>query len=141
MNWLPYAILAGSMFGFYNFFIKLSADKLNPVAANIFIAGTSCLVAVISAICLKANGQDLLITKESIKYPIIAGLFTGVAEIAYLLMYSKNTPITIGNPLVVGGSAVIAVSLGLIILKEPVGAAKIVGILFTLTGLIILSRS
>ncbi len=141
MNWIPYAILAASTFGFYNFFVKLSADKLNPIAANIFIAGTSCLIAIISAIYLKLNGQDLLITKESVKFPIIAGLFAGVAEIAYLMMYSKNTPITIGNPLVVGGTTIIAILLGFIILKEPVSLSKGIGIVLTLTGLVILSRS
>jgi len=140
MNWLFYALLAASGFGFYNFFLKMSADKLNPAAANIFIAGTSCLVAIISTIYLKLNGQDILITKESIKFPLIAGLFTGMAEILYLTMYSKNTPITIGNPLVVGGSIVIAVILGLIILKEPMNGVKVAGIILTLSGLAVLSR-
>jgi len=141
MAWILYAVLAASTYGFYNFFVKLSADKLNPVAANIFIAGVSCLIAVISAIYLKLNGHDLLITKESIKFPIIAGLFAGVAEISYLLMYSKNTPITLGNPLVVGGTTIIAVILGIIVLKEPMGVTRIAGIVFSLIGLVLLARS
>lgn len=140
MNWLFYALLAASGFGFYNFFLKMSSDKLSPAVANIFIAGTSCLIAIISSVYLKLNGQDLLITKENIKFPVIAGLFTGMAEIFYLTMYSKNTPITIGNPLVVGGSIVIAVILGLIILKEPMNGIKVAGIILTLTGLVVLSR-
>jgi bacterial/archaeal transporter family protein len=141
MNWLAYAILAASSFGFYNFFTKISADKFSPALANIFIAGTSLLVAIISTIYLKMSGQSLTFTKGSLILPIMAGLFTGAAEIFYLSMYSKNAPITVGNPLVVGGTIVIAVILGIIILKEPMSAAKIAGIIFVITGLVLLTRS
>jgi len=141
MNWLAYAILAASSFGFYNFFTKISADKFSPALANIFIAGTSLLVAIISTIYLKMSGQSLTFTKSSLMLPVLAGLFTGVAEIFYLSMYSKNAPITVGNPLVVGGTIVITVILGMIILKEPMSAAKIAGIIFVITGLVLLTRS
>ncbi|EKD66401.1 MAG: hypothetical protein ACD_49C00044G0003 [uncultured bacterium (gcode 4)] len=141
MNWLAYAILAASSFGFYNFFTKISADKFSPALANIFIAGTSLLVAIISTIYLKMSGQSLIFTKGSLILPIMAGLFTGVAEIFYLSMYSKNAPITVGNPLVVGGTIVIAVILGIIILKEPMNTARIAGIIFVITGLVLLTRS
>jgi bacterial/archaeal transporter family protein len=141
MNWLLYAILAASSFGFYNFFTKISADKFSPALANIFIAGTSLLVAVISTIYLKMSGQSLTFTKGSLILPIMAGLFTGVAEIFYLSMYSKNAPIAVGNPLVVGGTIVIAVILGIIILKELMSAAKIAGIIFVIAGLALLTRS
>jgi transporter family protein len=56
-------------------------------------------------------------------------------------MYSKNAPITVGNPMVVGGTIVIAVILGVIVLKEPMNAAKIAGIIFVITGLVLLTRS
>lgn len=140
MNWLIYAILAASGFGFYNFFTKISADKFSPTVANIFIAGTSFLVAVISTIYLKTSGQNLTFTKESLLLPIAAGIFTGVAEIFYLTMYSKNAPITIGGPLVIGGTVVVAVILGLIFLKEPMGITKIAGILFVITGFVLLAK-
>lgn len=141
MSWLVYAVMAASTYGFYNFFLKLSSDKLNPAVANIFIAGTSCLIAIIATIYLKLNGQDLSITKETVKFPIMAGLFAGVAEIFYLTAFSKNIPLSIGNPLIVGGTTLIAVLLGLMILKEPVNLAKIMGIILTLAGLVVLSRS
>lgn len=141
MNWLPYAILAAASFGFYNFFTKISADKFSPSVANIFIAGTSFLVAVIMTVYLKISGQELVFTKESLKYPILAGLFTGAAEIFYLTTFAKHAPLTIGSPLVISGATLGAVLLGFIILREPMSAAKIVGIIVTLVGLAILARS
>jgi transporter family protein len=141
MNWLSFAILASLSFGFYNFFVKLSADKLSPTIALMFIAGTSFLVAAISTLFFKLTGHNLSISKNAIMFPILAGLFTGMAEIFYLFMFSKNTQISIGHPLVVGGTITITVLLGLIILKEGVSAIKIAGIILTIIGLIFLSRS
>ena len=53
MNWIVFAILAASSFGFYNFFMKLTADKLSPTIALMFIAGTSFLVALITTLIFK----------------------------------------------------------------------------------------
>jgi transporter family protein len=55
-------------------------------------------------------------------------------------MFTKDAPLSIGNPLVVGGTIIVAVVLSLIILKEPLNAAKIAGIVVTLTGLFLLTR-
>lgn len=56
------------------------------------------------------------------------------------MMFSKGAPLSIGNPLVVGGTVVIAAVLGLFFLREPLNATKIVGIVLTLIGLGILAR-
>lgn len=141
MNWLLYAILAAFSFGFYNFFSKISADKFSPAIATMLISGTSFLVASIATIYFKVSDQVLTFTKSSLILPILAGIFAGAAELFYMFMYSKNAPITIGNPLVVGGTTIIAIILGIIILKEPMSAMKITGLIFSFIGLIILARS
>lgn len=140
MNWLTYAILAATSFGFYNFFTKLSANKISPTIALMFIAGTSFIVAAITTIVFKMTGQPLTLSKQAIIFPIMAGLFTGLAEIAYLFMFSKNTTLSIGTPLVVGGTIVVAVILGLLLIKEPLNAVKLSGIVVTLIGLVLLTR-
>ncbi len=140
MNWITFAILAASSFGFYNFFIKLSADKLSPTIALMFIAGTSFLVATITTIVLKLSGQELSFSKEVIYLPILAGVFTGIAEIFYLFMFTKNAPLNIGAPFVIGLTSLVSVLLGLIILREPLNATKIVGVCLTIIGLVLLTR-
>lgn len=140
MNWITFAILAGTSFGFYNFFVKLASDKLSPTIALMFIAGSSFLIATVSTILFKVSGQQLTFSKGAIWFPIFAGVFTGIAEILYLFMFAKNAPLNIGAPLVIGLTSIIAVLLGLIFLKEPLSAAKIVGICVTIVGLVILAR-
>ena len=141
MHWLAFAVLTASSYGVYNFFVKISANKLSPTIAIMFLTGTAFLVAAISTMFLKLTGQNLTITKNVIIYPILAGLFAGVAEIFYLLMYSKNAPLSIGLPLVMSGTIIVAVFLGIIFLKEDLNAVKFIGILITIIGLIVLTRS
>ena len=141
MNWLIFAFLTASSYGAYNFFVKISANKLSPTIVIMLLTGTAFLVASISTLVLKFTGHNLTVSKNVIMYPVLAGLFAGVAEIFYLLMYSKNAPLSIGLPLVMSGTIIVAVFLGIIILKEDLSAVKFIGILVTLIGLIVLTRS
>lgn len=141
MHWIIFAILASFGFGFYNLFIKISADKLSPTIALMFIAGTSFMVAVISTLVLKFTGHSLTISKSAILFPMLAGLSTGVAEIFYLTMFTKNSPVSIGGPLVLSATLLMTVLLGIVVLREGVTTTKIAGILITMIGIIILARS
>lgn len=140
MHWLTFAVLAATSYGFYNFFIKMSAGRLSPTIALMFLAGTSFLVAMISTLTLRITGQPLTFSRGAILFPILAGVFAGIGEVLYIFMFSKNAPLTIANPLAVGGTIIVAVLLGFIILREPLGAMKISGIVITLIGLFILTR-
>ncbi|MDP2630831.1 MAG: EamA family transporter [Candidatus Uhrbacteria bacterium] len=140
MNWLVFALLATVTYGFYNFFTKLSADKLSPAIALMFVGIASFLVGLASIGFSKILGHPILFSRNALLFPLLAGLFAGVAEIFYLTMFSKGAPLSIGNPLVVGGTVIISAVLGLLFLKEPLNAIKIGGIALTLIGLIILAR-
>ncbi len=140
MHWLTFAILAATSFGFYNFFTKLASDKLSPTIALMIITGTSFVVALVATLVFKFTGQSLSFSKNDILFPILAGLFSGVAEILFLFMFSKNAPLSLGNPIVVGGTIVVAVILGLLILREPLNIVKVSGIVVTLIGLALLAR-
>ncbi len=141
MHWIVFAFLTAAGYGFFNFFMKLSGSKFSPTVANIFIAGTSLIIAIISTLYLKFTGHELIFTKENIKLPILAGVFTCLGEIFYLTMYSKQAPMVIAYPIVGGGALLIVLILGLVILKEPVTASKIAGIAFIIAGIIFVSRN
>jgi transporter family protein len=72
--------------------------------------------------------------------PILAGVFTAIAEILYLTMFSKGAPLGIGNPLVVGGTVVVAVLLGAFLLKDSITWVSELGIATIIIGIILLSR-
>ncbi len=120
MNWLILAILSATSFGFYNFLTKMTADKLSPIIATVLITGTAFGVALVVMFVSKIAGQPIIISKNMILFPILAGLFVGIAELLYLFMFSSGAPITIGNPLVVGGTVLIAVVLGIFNFKRAI---------------------
>ena len=140
MNWLIYGILAVLAFGLYNFFIKISSDKINiPLAVGIL--GLS--VAVIGFLVFgyfKLSGQEILYTSEGLKFVILAGVFTAIAEFFYYLMFLRGAQLAIGLPLVVGGTVIVGTVLGIIFLKETLPVTKIVGLITTIIGIVILSK-
>lgn len=140
MHWMSFAVLAALSFGFYNFFTKISADKLSPTIALMFIAGTSFVVAVVATIVFKLSGQPLTFSKNALWFPIFAGAATGVAEIFYLFMFTKEAPLNIGMPLVIGLTVVSTVVLSFIFLKEPMNMIKIFGIISIVFGLVLLTK-
>ena len=119
MSWIHFAILAATSFGIYNFFTKITADKFSPTVSLMIITGTAFIVSVVGSLILRSLGQPLAFDKSSLHKPILSGIFYGTAVIFYVLMWSKGTPISLGSPLVVGGTTLVATFLGLLILGEP----------------------
>jgi drug/metabolite transporter (DMT)-like permease len=139
MSWLYFALLAGGSFGFYNLFMRFTSSKFAASIGLMFVAGTSFLVATITTIVLKASGQSLQFDKSAIWFPIAAGIFTGIAEIFYLLMFSKNQSLAIGAPLVIGLTSVVAAVIGWAFLREHITALQALGIVLSIAGITILS--
>lgn len=140
MGWMVYGILAAVCFGSYNFFAKLSADKFSPTIGLLFLTATSFSVALVATLYFKLAGRPLVFTKADISLPLLAGLSTGLAEIFYLFMFSKNAPLGFGTALVIGGTAIVAAILGMIFLKEPIDLVKISGFVLVIGGLYFLSK-
>lgn len=140
MQWIFYAVFAALSFGFYNFFVKLTSDKFSPTVGLLILTATSFLVALGATLFLKVSGRPIVFTRDAVMLPIFAGLATGLAEIFYLLAFSKGAPLGIGTTLVIGGTMIVATILGFVILKEPLSAEKIVGFLLVVGGLLLLTK-
>jgi bacterial/archaeal transporter family protein len=141
MSWLIFALLATVGFGVYNFFTKISADKLSAPVALVVITGSAFLVALIGVLIFKFSGQDVSFSGNALIFPIFAGVSTGIAELFYLLMFVNKAPLIIGNPLVVGGTVLVALILGMIFLKEHISIVSGMGVFFVLMGIVLLTKS
>ena len=69
MNWVVFAILSAISFGIYNFFVKLTGEKISPVVSLAFLTGTSFLFALLSIIFFKFSGQKISFSKNVILFP------------------------------------------------------------------------
>jgi len=141
MNWFPFAILAGTSYGVYNFFTKITADKFSPTVSLMIITGTAFIVSVIGTLILRALGFPLLFDKSSIHRPILSGIFYGTAVIFYVIMFSKGAPLSLGNPLVSALLTVVVTTLSLLFLHESLNPVRIAGLGAVIIGFFILARS
>ncbi len=131
MSWLIFAILAMIGFGFYNYFVKLSSDKMNVQLATVVLYLSAMVAGLIIFLYIKFTGQTILITSEGIKFVIYAGIATAIAEVFYFLMFLQGTSLVVGLPLVVGGTILVGTLLGIAFLGETLSLIKIAGIIVT----------
>ncbi|MFH1650211.1 MAG: EamA family transporter [Candidatus Woesearchaeota archaeon] len=140
MNWLFFGILAMLSYGFYNFFVRLSAGKISPALGAVILAVSSAIVATSFFLFLKLNGTQTTITTPGIWWAIGAGVFAGLAEVLYFFMFAKGTNISIGLPLVVGGTILVGAVLGILVLHEKLSFIKLAGGVLTVLGIVLLVR-
>lgn len=142
MTWLVTALLATIGLSSYNFVLKLSSSKISSFYALPFLATGAFIVGLLGLVFAKVSSlEGLLFTKQGALYALVTGILWGIGEVFFFLMFSKGTPLSVGLPLVIGGLVVIGSVLGVVLLKEPVSAAKIAGICAILLGYVILSKS
>lgn len=139
MTWLPFAILASVCFGFYNLFTRFAATTLSPTLALMLLAGTSFIVASVATLVLKFSGAEVTFSTQGIWFPVLAGLATGLAEIFYLLMFTRGGTLSAGTPFVLVATSCIASLLGLVFLHESISVVKAIGFALSVIGLILLS--
>jgi uncharacterized membrane protein len=121
--------------------MKISADKFSPMVANAFIAIGSLLIAVIFTLIMKVSGQNLTFTKDGIKFLLLAGLLNGAGEIFYITTLAKGGSLTLNYPIVIGATTLVIFLLSYFLLKEQINTIKIIGVVFTIIGIVLLMKS
>lgn len=75
MQWMHFAVLAGSSYGVYNFFTKVTAEKFSPTISLMIVTGTAFAISIIGTLCLRYFGYPLIFDKSSIYKPMLSGFF------------------------------------------------------------------
>ena len=139
MNWILLAITVAILWGLYNFFIKMSSGEIDPVLGAVTLQITAATVSGILLLWMKISSKEIVFTHKGIEYAILAGVCVGLAEITYLKLFSRGIDLSIGMPIVVGGTIIVGVVLGLAILKEPLNFIHALSLLLIITGIMLLS--
>lgn len=142
MNWLALALTTSVGFALYNFFLKVAADKINPFLAVFYLTLTATVVSGITLLILRALNYLPVVqtSKSGLTFIILAGIATGVADLLYLILFSRGQSLNVVLPLIFALAVALAVIMSTIFLHEPLSPIKIVGILFALVGVAILSK-
>lgn len=139
MNPLMFAILAATSFGLWTVFHKLASPYVNQIFGAIVVSLTAVIFGGI-VFLFNMKGIQLFSDSKGIIYIILAGIAAFFIDFLALQAYSKGLSLTIGGPIIIGGSMAIAVAVGFL-LGEPITVLKTFGIALIVIGGIVLAST
>ena len=140
LNWLPLALLTALCLASYNFFIKLAADHLPPAVGAVVLQLVAAGLGATWLVRLRLAGQPLALTGKGLALAALAGLSVGLAEILTFVVFKRGVPASVGTPVIVGGSVLLAALLGVIVLREGLTLTQAGGLGLIVAGIGLLAR-
>jgi len=137
MNPVIFAILAAASFGLWTVFHKLASPYINQIFGAILVSLTAAIFGGIIFL-FNMKGIQLFSDIRGIIFVVLAGIAAFFIDYLALQAYSKGLSLTVGGPIIIGGSMAVAVMIGLL-LGEPLTAIKILGIILIVIGGIVLA--
>ena len=113
MNWLPLALLTALCLALYNFFIKLASGHLAPAVGAVVLQLVAAALGAAWLLKLKLQGQPVALSGTGLGLAALAGVGVGLAEILTFVVFQRGVPASVGTPVIVGGSVLLAAGLGL----------------------------
>ena len=139
-NWLPLALLTALCLAGYNFFIKLAANHLPPAVGAVVLQLVAAGLGAAWLLRLKLQGQPLPVSGRGLGLAALAGLSVGLAEILTFVVFKRGVPASVGTPVIVGGSVLLAAGLGLLGLRESLTLGQVGGLALIVGGIGLVAR-
>jgi transporter family protein len=140
MNWLIPTLLSLLMFGLWGVVIKYATGRLDAVSISFFNTLSSLLVIAVIFGYFWFSKTQLSLTREGIYIAIFAGVIAILAVLFEAMAYKLGDLAIIG-PFIAVGVAVITVLAGVVLFKEAITAKAVIGIIFALVSIYLLSSS
>lgn len=139
-TWLPLALLTALCLAGYNFFIKLAADSLPPAVGAVVLQLVAAGLGAAWLLRQWGLGQPLAVSGRGLGLAALAGLSVGLAEILTFVVFRRGVPASVGTPVIVGSSVLLAALLGLAVLRESLTLGQVGGLALIVGGIGLLAR-
>ncbi len=139
-SWLPLALLTALCLALYNFFIKLASGQLAAAVGAVALQLVAAALGAAWLVRLKLQGQPITLSRSGLGLAALAGLGVGLAEILTFVVFQRGVPVSVGTPIIVGGSVLLTAGLGLVVLRESLSLAQLGGLLCIVVGIALLAR-
>ena len=137
MNSIIFAILAAATFGAWTVFHKLASPHINQIFGAILVSFTAVIAGTIWLLP-QLKGIQLVSSSRGVVFLILAGVCAFFIDFFALQAYSKGLLITVGGPIIIGGSIAVAAVIGFF-LGDPVTLPKLIGLALLLSGAVVLA--
>jgi len=137
---IPGALCATS-YALYNVFIKLGSYSISPVLGGVILQFVACLLGV-GLLFFDQRKSDRDVWQElkesdrvGIMWCVGAGLAVGTAEMLSFYVSSLGVAASQSIPVIIGGSVVFDVILGVLFLSESFGLKAMIGVPVVVAGI------
>ena len=135
---IAFAVAAAAFFGLWTVFHQLASTYIDKVFGAILVSFTAVILGL-PILLLTTESSKWVSHPKGIIFLVLAGLCAFGIDFFVLRAYATGLPISIGGPLVIGGSIAVAV-IASFFLGDTFSAQKILGIGLIVAGAVILSR-
>lgn len=137
-GWFWYAIAAAIFYGLHQVFTKLASEGASDGLGGLVVETTAALSIAAYLLFLAVSGQwNQKINFLGVIYSVLTGICVGIGTIVFFLLFQKGGPLSAVPAILAGGAALMAV-VGIFFFKEPVSWQRILGVVLSLAGLMLL---
>lgn len=132
--------LAALMFGLYNVFIKAASDHIDPVLGAVVLQFVAAFLGLGLLLYQRTAGEVVLkFSTRGISLAVLAGIAIGLVEILSFYVYGRGIAVSLGNPLIIGGSLIVTTGVGLFLLREVMNPVQISAVIVIVLGVALLA--
>lgn len=128
-----FAIITAVSFGAWTVFHQQASAHVNPIFGAIVVSLTAVIAGLV-VLLPQIKGLELFTNQKGIIFLVLAGLSAFAIDFFALRTYASGVPISVGGPIIIGGSVAIASMVGFLILGESISLMKVLGIAFVVVG-------
>jgi transporter family protein len=138
--WFWYALVAAILYGAHQIFTKLASDRISDGLGGFVVEATAALTIVLYLIYLRFSGRwNQVVTTAGINYSILTGICVGAGTVAFFLLFQKGGPLSAVPAILAVGAAMMAIA-GILFFKEPASPLRLLGVVLSIGGLLLLRR-
>ena len=132
MSALIYAVVAALSLGLWTVFSNKAAGHVNQALGAVIISAVAVVFGLVVFFLQKRTGA-LVSNKFGLLFILLAGLAAFLLDYATLKAYNGGLGVTVGGPIIIGGSIALAAVIGFF-MGETFTWLKLLGILLVIGG-------
>ena len=137
MDWFIYAVLMSFSASTFVLAMRAITPQTNPF---LFMAMAGSLATILVAIYCYGADVSLALPQPIIGVGLLAGVFVGLLDLGFLMMFRRGAPVSFAVPLVRISSILISALVGVVFYAENLNATKILGIILACLAVYLLTR-
>lgn len=141
MNWLVLLLISIAGYGISNTLVRYYSTRIPPLMGALLLASGALVTALVVLFIQTFSGGKMPIPgKDTIITGLLSGVFFTAAVLFYNTTLSRNVPLSIALPMLVGGIGVAGVIAGVAVFHESLSIMKLIGVIVILVGTVVLAK-